>query len=264
MLLFLGIVISCADNQETADVAGPIKDTVVVEESGTPAHAPAKTRLKRYSTAHGMLNLRSTPSTKGEVLEKIPYGSIVHQLDVASEETQLGGMSGHWVKVDFEDIIGYGFSAYFSAYAPSKNKDLVGYVKALKEASSDINDLTIKCYEGVVEDEAPSKCNPDNIQWSTVEFKTQLSVQETYMLFRNALQIPSAISIPSAKGKKQLSVANPHKLDHVWEDGVSFTWGDRGSLSSADYFLRTEGGGLSSSIKFKDGYTVVKRYFIQD
>lgn len=44
----------------------------------------------------GALNLRSTPKTSGQILEKIPYGT---QLDATSE--------GEWSKVQYKGKTGY-------------------------------------------------------------------------------------------------------------------------------------------------------------
>ncbi len=70
---------------------------------------PEFAKVKTSSTG---LNLRNLPSTDSEVIAKIPDGEMVKLYYKDTEVVNVGGESGYWVKIQYQDIVGFVFSTY--------------------------------------------------------------------------------------------------------------------------------------------------------
>lgn len=72
---------------------------------------PEFAKVKTTSTG---LNLRSLPSTDSDVIAKIPDGTEVQLYYRDNELSTIGSQSGYWVKVNFNDTVGFVFSTYLA------------------------------------------------------------------------------------------------------------------------------------------------------
>lgn len=70
---------------------------------------PDFAKVKTSSTG---LNLRSLPSTDSDVIAKIPDGESVKLYYKDTELVSVGGENGYWVKIQYQDIVGFVFSTY--------------------------------------------------------------------------------------------------------------------------------------------------------
>ena len=68
---------------------------------------------KVQTTSTG-LNLRALPSTESDIIAKIPDGTEVELYYRDNELATIGSQSGYWVKINFNDTVGFVFSTYLS------------------------------------------------------------------------------------------------------------------------------------------------------
>ncbi|MEL7423689.1 MAG: SH3 domain-containing protein [Bacteroidota bacterium] len=89
-----------------------------------------------YNWAKSGLNIRETPWQTAKVIGAIPFGEAVEILEVTAEYTSIevrglfskefskDGNSyyvdGSWVKVKYEEIVGYAFDGYLSEFPPMR------------------------------------------------------------------------------------------------------------------------------------------------
>ena len=72
------------------------------------------TPVTSHVYAHSGLKLRIEPSTHAEVIKIIPYGDKVTVLETMEEQQRIEWMSGHWVKVNYDNVQGYIFGGFIS------------------------------------------------------------------------------------------------------------------------------------------------------
>lgn len=100
------------------------------------AQIPANTKM--YVFAPSGLSLRTAPSSSAHKVTVIPYGSFVNFLESTEEyisvkETAGFEISDEWVKIQYDDHIGYVFKGYLSNIKPP--------TKHLRENSLDNSDI---------------------------------------------------------------------------------------------------------------------------
>jgi len=66
---------------------------------------------KTVSTKSG-LNVRKTADAAGQKIGLIPFGETVEVTEMNSAEVTVAGKTGHWVKVKWKNLNGWGFDAF--------------------------------------------------------------------------------------------------------------------------------------------------------
>lgn len=83
--------------------------------------------INMYVTANSGLLIRADANTNASKLGLAPYGAKVAVLEQAEETMTIGGKTGHWTKVVYEDpndgaIEGWSFGGYLSATPPGEKQ----------------------------------------------------------------------------------------------------------------------------------------------
>lgn len=80
--------------------------------------------IKMYVIAGSGLLIRADPDTNSSRLGLVPYGKQVEVLGQSEKRMTIGGKSGHWTKISYENKTGWSFGGYLSATPPAAKKKL--------------------------------------------------------------------------------------------------------------------------------------------
>ncbi|MCP4399368.1 MAG: SH3 domain-containing protein [bacterium] len=75
--------------------------------------------MTQWCIAFPVLRVRDMPSTEGDIVDKIPYGTSAIVLGEKSAKETISGKTGRWVEIQFRGRQGYAFDAFFSAKEPA-------------------------------------------------------------------------------------------------------------------------------------------------
>ncbi len=94
------------------DTASSSSSSPTVPHSGTNSRSSQSEAQWFKSNAKPSLVVRSKPDVSAGKLGNIPYGGKIKVLKVVSQRESIGGRTGRWVKVNWQNTTGYVFDAF--------------------------------------------------------------------------------------------------------------------------------------------------------
>jgi hypothetical protein len=103
-----------------------------------------------WVSAESGLRMRASPSTDAPVITTIPLGSEVNIIAETANSIEIGGITGRWAKVSYQNAEGWVFNGFLTGNPPSQDPVVKEY-KILENIFLTLNtDGTFsgECYDG--------------------------------------------------------------------------------------------------------------------
>jgi len=196
----------------------------------------------RYVLAPSGLNLRETASTGSAKVTKVPYGGKVKLIEESyTGDLLVDNIPGGMAQVSYQGQTGYIFDGYLSQFpAPGPGdgakENVSEYAEKVRDAGFDaLVEIIDRDWGGYFQSEY------------AIELRS-LNFYEAYVVARMLYSIPKQMHLPKPS-KKDATIANPNKSQYAWQEDMTVSRDEKGSIKRINYYKRMEGGGTSVSIE---------------
>lgn len=216
-----------------------------------------------FVIAQSGLNLRASPSIKGEVLALIPFASRIiylselsfgkHEIDLGSPVNDVDKVEGHWVKVKYKNITGYVLDAYLyyqtgsnSFYSDGVNRDYLIIRPGC--GCNDQNFYNVKdwSFKALIEDEKGF------LRFETTDLnyiRTRNYTCDLYIYNTHKVKGKIKYILAEKKGQNILSGKNIFYRSINFEENIQFYAIDNNTKISVSYISRKDDDGIERKLK---------------
>lgn len=113
----------------------------------TPTKFISQELTDLYVHSPNGIMLRDKPSTKGKIIEKVPYAEKVVFINYSDNKEIINGNTSYWYKIKYKGTTGWSFGAYLSSEIPRTSKlSKPVYISQfkLKKMNRSVSEIEIK------------------------------------------------------------------------------------------------------------------------
>lgn len=217
-IFFAAVMFSCSKNEPAEVVEESVNSDLNAALEKNKQQFATVNQNSRWVLADPSLRMRDIPGLDGKQVALIPYASSVSLIEEVDEEVLIGGVSGKWSKVSWEDEVGWVFGAYLSGdKAPENSIKTIAYIK---DDNIWLIDSNIKNRKAVTDTDF-SKYEYTKLKWKS---RTEL----TYARFNRIKGFTEIFSYKPPFNRTDLI----HRIENavIYQDSGAMEWSHRGDF----------------------------------